>query len=58
MANGTVAAYQQKCQETKNKYTGMKQMLANPSNEMREIFRKIYNKESLDGSRFVLRAWP
>ena len=53
-ANGTVAMYQLKCLETKNKYTGMKKVLANPSNEMRDIFRKLYFKESLDRTRYVL----
>ncbi len=51
IANGTVAAYQQKCQETKNSYAAKRQMLYNPSNEMKEIFRRIYNKESLAGIR-------
>jgi hypothetical protein len=36
-------------------YATKRQMLYNPSNEMREIFRRIYNKESLAGIRSVLK---
>ena len=40
-------AYQQKIQELINSYTQKRQALTNPSNELKEVLRKIYNKEQL-----------
>ena len=45
--NGTQTQYQQKYQELIQTYNRKRQALANPTNELKEVFRKIYNKENL-----------